>query len=425
MNIEKKEDEKEEKKPSFFREEVIQNQSEIWGGIIVNHPPRYALYTGVSFFTILGIILFIVLGEYSRKEQAIGYLVPDKGLVRVYSSQSGVLTKISIKEGDIVKKNAPIASVVMEQANSTGHQVGKLMLSEVTREIEFLEDRIDSAKKNLQTTLEQTNEKITGLTREIENLNQQQKLVKNQVVIAENGVKKIKPFLGTSVSKVTFEEKTNIYLATKVQLSNIEYQIISKQNELKQTIASKNLTLTEGNSRILELQSSLSNLKQKHLTSEGNYTTTVIAPIDGKISAIQIKEGQYVNTNAPLFTIIPIDAKLQAELFVPTRAIGLVEVGQEVKIKYDAFPYQKYGIYSGIISELTKTVLLPGELNFPPNTTEPVYRLIVKLKDSTVSAYGKKIPLQVGMSLHAIILFDKRSIFEWVMDPIYSMRGTL
>jgi membrane fusion protein len=48
--------------------------------------------------------------------------------------------------------------------------------------------------------------------------------------------------------------------------------------------------------------------------------------------------------------IVPNDSVLQAELFVPTRAIGLVQPGHEVRILYEAFPYQQFGTYSGKVS---------------------------------------------------------------------------
>ena len=121
--------------------------------------------------------------------------------------------------------------------------------------------------------------------------------------------------------------------------------------------------------------------------------------------------------------IIPNNAKLQVELFVPTRAVGFLEIDQKVRVRFDAFPYQRYGIFAGKVKSISKHVLLPQELNVPLELNEAVYRVVVELDQQDIIAYGKHFPLQAGMTLEADIILDRQSLFEWILDPLFSLKG--
>jgi membrane fusion protein len=122
-------------------------------------------------------------------------------------------------------------------------------------------------------------------------------------------------------------------------------------------------------------------------------------------------------------TILPKDVSLQAVLFVPTRAYGFIKEEQKTHIRYQAFPYQRFGIFEGEIVEVSKSVILPNETLLPVSFEEPVYRVIVNLNHQEVLAYGISVPLQAGMLLEADILVDTRSLFEWLFEPLYSIKG--
>jgi len=119
--------------------------------------------------------------------------------------------------------------------------------------------------------------------------------------------------------------------------------------------------------------------------------------------------------------IIPNGSALQAELFVPTKAIGFLRPGQQVRILYDAFPYQQFGSYRGQVSEISRTILTKADTFGPVELKEPAYRVIATLDRPDVDAYGKTIPLQADMLLKADIILEKRSIVSWFLDPLLSV----
>jgi membrane fusion protein len=138
---------------------------------------------------------------------------------------------------------------------------------------------------------------------------------------------------------------------------------------------------------------------------------------------MQARLGQPVDMVKPLMTIIPRGARVQAELYVPSRAIGFVNEGQTVRLLYDAFPYTRFGPGFGTVVQRSSVVLMPEEVTAAVKVTEPVYRVTVELRDSFMFAYGQRVPLQSGMALMADIILEDRSFLALLLDPLLAARG--
>jgi membrane fusion protein len=68
---------------------------------------------------------------------------------------------------------------------------------------------------------------------------------------------------------------------------------------------------------------------------------------------------------------------------------------------------------------------MPGEPASGLVFQEPVYKVTAALESQHVEAYGKEIPLRPGMILSADVVLDRRSLFEWLLEPVYSLRGKI
>ncbi|WP_412499458.1 HlyD family efflux transporter periplasmic adaptor subunit, partial [Shewanella indica] len=136
-----------------------------------------------------------------------------------------------------------------------------------------------------------------------------------------------------------------------------------------------------------------------------------------------VKEGEFLPTNRPLLSIIPEGAQLVAELLLPTRSAGFVKLRDEARLRFDAFPYQRFGFLAATVSRIDKSLLLQGEADIPVQLDEPVYRVQTTLSQQNINAYGEEFALKPGMLLEADIILDKRSLSDWLLDPIYNLKG--
>ena len=120
----------------------------------------------------------------------------------------------------------------------------------------------------------------------------------------------------------------------------------------------------------------------------------------------------------PLGVILPEQSVLIAEVYLPSRAIGFVESGQKVKLQYDAFPYQKFGVALGEVSQVANAAQLPQELGIATQAQEPLYRVGIELEQQYVEAFSKRVSLQPGMALTADIVLENRRLLEWLLEPL-------
>ena len=172
---------------------------------------------------------------------------------------------------------------------------------------------------------------------------------------------------------------------------------------------------------IAELERALASNELERAENDVHRATVVTAPLPGTVTGLAAEIGQPVPLGAVLAHIVPAKAKLLAELYAPSRAVGFVAEGGEVQLRYAAFPYQKFGHARGTVVGVTATTVAGDSAR----GGEPLYRVAVALESQTVMAYGEPRPLLAGMTVEADVLLERRRLYEWVLEPLYALAGRL
>ena len=128
----------------------------------------------------------------------------------------------------------------------------------------------------------------------------------------------------------------------------------SQQERIAQIGLSISLLPEERDHEIDQLAARLSDINQQILRLQGQRAHVIRATKAGTVSNLQITEGQTTVANKPLLSIVPELANIEAKVLIPVRAAGFVAEGQHIDIRYDAFPYQKFGLYQGEIIRLSE-----------------------------------------------------------------------
>jgi membrane fusion protein len=174
--------------------------------------------------------------------------------------------------------------------------------------------------------------------------------------------------------------------------------------------------------RVRVLRNDLSSIEQRAAEVNGRQAYVIKAPTSGRVSTLQATVGQIADPRHIQLEIIPLHAHLQAELFFPTRAFGFVHPGQQVRILYDAFPYQKFGAYRGSVTNVSHAILTDNQATGPITLKEPAYRVTAALERPDIDAYGRKMPLQPDMLLKADVILEQRSLMRWLLGPVLGAR---
>ena len=174
--------------------------------------------------------------------------------------------------------------------------------------------------------------------------------------------------------------------------------------------------------KVQNIRNDLAATEQRIAEIKGRGAYVIRAPIAGRVSTLQATPGQSAEPQRLQLEIIPTEAVLRAELFVPARAVGFVKTGQAVRILYDAFPYQHFGTYRGEVVKVSQTLLTSADAGGPIKLNEPAYRVTTALERPDIDAYGKKVVLQPDMLLKADIILERRSLMSWLISPLLSVR---
>ncbi len=228
-----------------------------------------------------------------------------------------------------------------------------------------------------------------------------------------------------AVSANDLQQQHELHLTIQQQLSELNASEQSQLTQIAQVKGQSERLPAEHQQQMALLDSDISRLSQQQIELNARGQLLLTAPVSGRVTNLMAEIGTSVQGSFTLLTIMPLDAKLEAVLLVPTRAYGFIQPGQRTRLRFDAFPYQRFGLYEGEVTKTAQTIVLPQELDMPVVVQEPVYRVSVTLDQQHIQAFGNSVQLQSGMSLSADIVLEQRSLLAWLLEPIFSLKGKL
>ena len=144
----------------------------------------------------------------------------------------------------------------------------------------------------------------------------------------------------------------------------------------------------------------------------------VRASIDGVVSSMRLTRGSPVNLLKPMLTVLPKNSMLIAELDVPVKHAGYLNVGAQVAMHYDAYVYQRFGVMKGTIQSISQSILTDADDDKPIKVGQPYYKVIVTLPQQRVRVNGQWRGLRQGMTLSAMVIGVKKTMWQWLFDPL-------
>ncbi|MFL0863821.1 HlyD family secretion protein [Vibrio parahaemolyticus] len=411
----------------MFRKNVVESQGQrLLGEISLAQP--FSIYAIIiTIFASIGMILiFLTSSNYSRKETVKGYLIPDSGVIKVYPNRPGTLDKIYVEEGKAVKQGEVLAKIILNRPQLNGTDLSESIISNLRQQQLLLDQDLLETQSLLERERDSLQKKIEDLELSIQSIERQIQILTKQNEIKESEYKRYELLSQKEfVSKIELQSQEQELLLVQEALESANENILllsSKINDIRYKIVKIPHEMRLKKTKILREKTQIQ-LKIDEV--QNNYTFNLIAKESGTVTAIASTEGESLQVSRPLLSIIPEGAELVAELFFPTRSAGFVKLNDEARLRFDAFPYQRFGFVESTITRIDKSLVSEGEIDAPIKLTEPVYRVRTKLISQSFSAYGESFPLKVGMQVEADIILERRSLFQWLLDPIYSLHGRI
>lgn len=406
---------------NLFRQEAIDAQREKYlGETTLARPVAYWVYTLLAAAIALVIVAVAIWGEYTRRERVEGYLALDVGAARVLIPDPGRVAELLIKEGDEVTAGAPIARITYDRSTA------ETSATELASRRNLLEREQQQVKELGEQQVAQVRKRVKDLEGELAQADREIRLQEERVRSAREQAARFQQLAKEKfVSDLVAKQKQDEVTDQEIKLQALRRTRSQVDRDLSAAKMEEPSIQLKSRGQVDQVSRQLSELQESLAGAEARRETVIKAPVSGTVTNIAVVRGQSVPADTPLATVLPKGSGLHVELLVPSRAIGFIQKGQQVVLRYEAFPHERFGQYGGTVLEISRNVWAPGDKIGPLTVKEPVYRVDVKLERQSVAALGAEIALRPGMLVNADILLERRTLLEWLFEPVLQLRGRL
>lgn len=369
----------------------------------------------VVFFGVL--FTFATLVDFSRKETVRGRLRHTQAEARIISERSGTVTEIFVKEQQRIAVGQPLVEMETDQYLRDGQRLSAIEQNQLDAEIAAVRERLLTAEQSASVVRRGLNQRQLSLESRLASSRSRYDTLQTRVQDAQTRYDQSKEFLEEGlIAQADVDVRQVEYNRVESELLGVEREINLDEGELSRLrvdIQQIDTNLASTQSDLTQQIVRLNGQKRDTASSAGRQ---IVASIDGVVTGLQVREGEPVAQGRLMLAIVPKDSQLFAELFLPSTAIAFVKAGQEVKLQYDALPYQKFGVGEGTVMSVSSTAFLSSDLGNVSESNELLYRVEVALGKQSVDAFGQAVPLQSGMELSADIVLEKRKVLDWAFS---------
>ncbi|NYE61494.1 membrane fusion protein [Duganella sp. 1224] len=399
------------------------------GEITLIRPLGLSVLSAIAVAFGILIAALLLFGCYTRRSTITGQLMSDLGVIKIHAPQSGIVLSKMVREGQAVHQGDVLYLVSSERQSANLGDVQQAITQQVALRTQSLRDELMHTRQLQQDEEAALHKKIGAMEAEQSNVAQQIASQRQRVELAERSLQRTTQLSEQGFfSQESTQQKQVDVLDQRQRLQILEREEINLRRDLQAAHSDlANLPLRHRN-QIAQIDRQLSTTRQEWTESEARRYSAVTAPASGIATAITAEPGQAIDASQPIVSIIPDGARLQAHLYAPSRAVGFIRKNDRVLLRYQSFPFQKFGHAYGTVLSVSQSALSAKELNgvaLVNNTGEPLYRVTVSLARQTMAAYGRPQPLHPGMQLEADVLLEQRKLYEWVLEPLYSVTGKL
>lgn len=442
-----------------------------WSGslqTVLDNPPSSLPYQIVLGGIIFGIsvMTWATVGQVDEVGKASGRLVPQGESYKIHAVVPGKIARIDVKEGQTVRAGQILAQLDREialneverlaqenasyktQLIQTQALIEKTQLEAKTRvaitnaevkaqeavisqtqaKIESQKVAIDQGQQRAKISQSLVAQLNVAASAEQERLNrlaslaEQGAISKDQIFQAQQNLgerqRSITQQIGESQQAITQSQRLQADLRQVLaEAQQIQEQLVQKQAEgntvqlqAQQTIQKLQVEKTQLYAKLQQteklLQQSKAQLRQLSLA----------APVDGMILSLNINNsGEVVQPGQTIAELAPENAPLILETVLPTQEAGFIKIGNTAKVKFDAYPYQDYGLITGKVISISPD-------SKPDEKLGAVYRVGIALDRNYVKTHHQIVQFKAGQTASAEIVIRRRRIADMLLDPIKQLQ---
>lgn len=404
----------------LFRTQALDARRQRGPGDPLDLGPRWttALATAAVAVMVVAAALLVVV-EVPRRATVRGYLAPETGVIRIRPSSGGTIAEVLVQEGDEVPAGAPLMRLVSQRstradvdlATSSGRDFA-LMRQELLAQRRLAGATLESDLANLER-------RSNALAREVDALAAQLDAARARAAAASDRLDALAPLAGQGLLPMTQVHQQRDRIAElEVEALRTEQLLLERSRQLGEVESERGARGRQARARIAELDAALARNALETRDVGSSLDAVIRAPAPGVVLRVAIRPGASVQAGQLAITMARPGEALRAVMLVPTRVAGMLAVGQQVVMRLDAFPYQRFGIRRATVAKVGGSVMLPGESEAPMLLAEPVFEVVAALQAQHVDAYGRRWPLRTDLTFEADVVLERATLVQRLLDPL-------
>lgn len=405
----------------LFRREVVERRAQrLWGELILSQPLSARLVVHALWLVVLAAVAFLAANSYTRRISVQGRLVPDRGVIEVPAAQRGMLVELLVAPGDRVAAGQPLFRLQLDHTLGGSQSLSGTLQQSLAQQQAQLLARLQLQQLSLQRQAADARQQAAllreGMSQLTDMLRREQRLelIRNEALQRASSLLQRGQLARADLDAVEVQA-----LQQQQARQDVEVRLLQQRTRLQELDARRYQDAAEGLQRQQALQGELAEIRQRLARVAAEQGLLQRAPLAARVGAVHLQAGMQAAPDQSVLALLPLDSELRAELLVPSAAIGFIAPGQDVKLRFDAFPYQKFGMQPARVEAVMDT----PEPRHGGEGAALQYRALARLQRQSVLAYGVAQPLRAGMQFTADVQVDERSLLEWLLEPLFSIRG--
>jgi membrane fusion protein len=406
---------------TLFRSEIFARKPDrLVGDVNIAVPVAWQSIGYLLFGSVTVGALFLSLASYSRVVTVSGIIVPQAGVAQILPTRPGTIAALTVVEGQYVSAGEELVTIRSEEDGPQTISPAAQVETAIARQDASLSAQAAASEASAQAQLAQLAAQRTGLNAEIAQIESQMALQRDLIASAQKDLDRARSIADRGfISGRDLQVREETLLARQQGLSQLTQSLASKRASFSEAERRALQIAAQARAQSASLGAARAEVAQQATSAASSRAYVLRAPVAGVATALTARIGHPVNAQTPLMTIVPKGSDLQAQLAIPSSAIGFVKRGQDVRLAIDAFPYQRFGTVRGkVLAVAASAVAALG----PNNSSISVYHVTIALDRASVAAYGRNERLVAGMTLTARIVTVKQTLLEWLFEPFFAVQ---
>ena len=407
--------------------------------------PRAAQLTlHVMLAAIVSFILWAIFSKMDVNVTTRGRLITLQPNIVVQPLETAVIQKIDVHIGQLVKKGERLALLDPTFPEANANQL-RNRLQSYDNEIKRLEAEIsgknDTAQRigdsdtmlqnrlsresqaNYQAQMQKNNENIARLQASLDTNHHDQAGLKARVNVLRDAEQLQADMVAQKYAvRSRLLDAQDRLLEAERNLEMSKNRDIELQRELAVAQAERRSFDTGWRQKVMESMLAVERDRdavneQLQKANRRNSLVNLTSPSDGVILEIaKLSQGSVIRAAETLFTLVPLDSNLEAEVQIDAADIGYIKLGDIAHIKLDAFPFQKHGTLPGKLRTISEDAFKQDAAIGKKEDGFYLCRVhLDNLKLNGMSPYARLLP---GMTLTAEVTVGKRSVMSYILWPL-------